>query len=479
MNIIEQYIEINNDVLSKLTRENPDLGAGIIDTLAVLSNYIKDNDVQFTEEQKNKMLQKVEEVDIEALKKKEEEIKVAEVQVGEIEKAQAISLQDNKNCTYFWVRVGLGNRHNGYFVLAVTSGSNAIMFGTYLANGVFTKTPTRLNKLVRERIEQSRLVESSIGVFTLYLSDGTITKELNAPKSVMSDLNVAQTYLNATIRDFTPIVIVDDSRGDVTRILSINENTIGVDSAKINWVVNTMMMVAWAEGIQLVESDKDFAEIGKSIKEAVYYSKRFDGRLYVILTADTDTDDSLLVFKYGSDDAQNYIQQSLDARGEISSFVVGILVDGVFQDGIDPYMFQKSTSQTKVTQPVFTPEQIARMNAVTASQKTTEKVFVVKLKNGDFSYEVGEDNLFNLEDSGELSDVIAVFENGFEGNTIRPKRVAVTQQHSEPKENVSDVFVEQTDELTDEDLKGLDDLDVDTLGHIELDDLEDINFDEE
>ena len=43
MNIIEQYIEMNNEVLSKLTRENPTLGEGIIDTLAVLSNYIKDN----------------------------------------------------------------------------------------------------------------------------------------------------------------------------------------------------------------------------------------------------------------------------------------------------------------------------------------------------------------------------------------------------------------------------------------------------
>jgi hypothetical protein len=173
--------------------------------------------------------------------------------------------------------------------------------------------------------------------------------------------------------------------------LSINENTIGVDSAKINWVVNTMMMVAGAEGIQLVESDKDFAEIGKSIKEAVYYSKRFDGRLYVILTADTDTDDSLLVFKYGSDDAQNYIQQSLDAKGEISSFVVGILVDGVFQDGIDPYMFQKANNQSTTSQVTTSKgysatqqEFVVTEQAKNASEKTTEKVFVVKLKEGDF-----------------------------------------------------------------------------------------------
>lgn len=475
MNIIEQYIEINNDILSKLTRENPDLGAGVIDTLAVLSNYIKDNDVQFTEEQKNKMLQKVEEVQVEAEIKKEEQIKVAEVQVAEIEKAQEISLQDNKNCTYFWVRVGLGNRHNGYFVLALTSGSNAIMFGTNLAEGVFTKTPTRLNKLVRERISDKRLVESSLGVYTLYLSDGTITHELNAPKSVMSDLLVAQTYLNATKRDFTPILIVDDSRGDVTKILSINENTIGIDSAKINWVVNTMMMVAWAEGIQLVENEKDFAEIGKSLSEAVHYSRQDNKRLYVILVADTDTDNSFLMLIFGSDEAQNYIQHRLDARGEICSFVVGILVNGVFQDGIDPYMFHHKNAQ-----PFFTPAQIATMNALTASQKTTEKVFVVKLKNGDFSYELGEDNLFNLEDRGELSDVIAVFENGFERNNIRPKRVPLTHQdEEEPKENISDVFAEHIEELSDEDLKDLDELNLDTLGEIELDDLEDIDFDEE
>jgi uncharacterized Rmd1/YagE family protein len=275
--------------------------------------------------------------------------------------------------------------------------------------------------------------------------------------------------------------------------------------------------------------------------------------LYVILTADTDTDDSLLVFKYGSDDAQNYIQQSLDARGEISSFVVGILVDGVFQDGIDPYMFQKPMAQTKsnfglkplgvfkvkakdksilynqnvyiiqkkddslvikvgeddaykiIYSPEFKsviatyndgkeinlplippPTQQANVttivlnsndleeikeNAKIASEASTEKMYVVELNDGSYSYEAGADNLFILQSTNELKDVIVAFENGVE--------MPYNFGYEQPKENVSDVFVEQTDELTDEDLKGLDDLDVDTLGHIELDDLEDINFDEE
>jgi len=228
---------------------------------------------------------------------------------------------------------------------------------------------------------------------------------------------------------------------------------------------------------------ESFVGFGKMMTEALSgWSNPNNERVYVIIQRIKSPKDLTMRLAYGTDNAEAII----DKEGEDNAFVVAIIVDGVFQEDINPYMFQIGSNQATTSKvilkrgiPLRQQEFVITEQAKNASEKTTEKVFVVKLKDGDFSYEVGEDNLFNLEDSGELSDVLVVFENGLKINNIRPKRIAIVQQDTTPKESVSEVFVEQTDELTDEDLKDLEDLDVDTLGNIELEDLEDIDFDEE
>jgi hypothetical protein len=491
MSIIEQYIEMNSEVLSKLTRENPELGTGIIDTLAVLSNYIKDNDVQFSAEQTSKMLQKVEDVQTQAEKKKEEEIKVAEVQVAEIENETTgvLSANINENATLTFTRDWLGIQVCGYFLLGYIHTTESIIFSTLLDREIFSKNPTTPNqKSVLFRIKENRIIESDAvdGVYIWKWKDNTKIEKRSVfgmPNSNLQEELIKQVSENI-INEEANLVI--EKQRKAIELLSPNvQNYLILEKVK-NWdaVFNTMNMVAWAEGIDLdLNTKESFVGFGKMMTEAISgISNRNNERVYVIIQRIKSPRDLTMRLAYGTDNAKAII----DREGEDNAFVVAIIVDGVFQEGINPYRFQKGSNQATTSQvklkrglPLTQQEFVVTEQAKNASEKTTEKVFVVKLKNGDFSYEVGEDNLFNLEDSDELSDVLAVFENGLKINTIRPKRISIVEQDASPKESVSDVFVEQTDELTDEDLKNLEDLDVDTLGNIELEDLEDIDFDEE
>ena len=354
MNIIEKYIETNKTLLDDLVANDPTLGVGVIDALAVLNNYINANKIEFTEEEESKILVPA---NIEQIKKDEEklqsEIERAKAESKEIQEVvdKVPTIEDNKNCTYFWYRDWLGNRENGYFVLGVTMGSDAIMFGTYLAQDVFTNNPTDANKVVRVRISMKKLVGSSVGVYTLYLSQGTTINKLKVPKSVMSDFEVARTYLNATKRDKTPILIIADERGDVTKTLSLNVNELGIDHIKINHLVNTIMMVAWAEGIQLVDAFGDFRNLSEAIQEAITISKSNLARCYIILSRDDLKQESELKVVMGSSLAEQYIE----SKGRDNAFVVGIIIDGVIQNDINPYMFAKTSATISAPAPTPTP----------------------------------------------------------------------------------------------------------------------------
>lgn len=591
MNIIEQYIEMNNEVLSKLTRENPELGTGIIDTLAVLSNYIKDNDVQFTAEQTSKILQKVEEVQSEEEEKKEQQLKIAEDKSKEIQQAvQKVDETDLDNilCTYVWVRGGGANlKVNTYFALGVTEGSQAesIYISTYLKNDVFTRNPTPQNKLVRDVfISTGRLKYADIGVWIWNLSDRAI-KSMDA-KNLVDNPNFIGGYTNkviamseATKESLKPRLFIDKTRRDAIELFTQGTNGVLLNKKQyifdyirtlknpylLDIALNTLQMVAWAEGINLgLRTTTDFMDLGSYYNDVVRDSKADNQRLYLILSRDTTASgDAELSSAFGSSLAQGIVQ----SKGENNAFIVGILVDGVFQNEIDPYIFSQAVAQPQqvTNQNVAKTKIFVTKRAKEASEITTENVYVVQLKDDSYAYEVGEDNLFNLEDTNQLKKIQAVYKEGVEVNNQMPIRKKTKQTISftkdvlktpsqvsqtiallqkglleipkysvifqgkglefklkQPlieflventskeniltmsegdminipknsskseieklvenlgkkvtpqqfKENISDVFVETTDELTDEDLEGLDNMD--DLGEIELEDLEDL-----
>jgi len=471
MNIIEQYIEMNNEVLLKLTRENPTLGEGIIDTLAVLSNYIKDNDVQFTAEQTSKMLQKVEDAQSQAEKKKEEEIKVAEVQVAQIENETTgvLSANINENATLTFTRDWLGIQVCGYFLLGYIHSTESIIFSTLLDREIFSDNPTTPNKKsVLFRIKENRIIESDAvdGVYIWKWKDNTKIEKRSVfgmPNSNFQEELIKQISENI-INEEANLVI--EKQRKAIELLSPNiQNYLFLEKVK-NWdaVFNTMNMVAWAEGIDLdLNTKESFVGFGKMMTEAISgISNRNNERVYVTIQRIKSPRDLTMRLAYGTDNAKAII----DREGEDNAFVVAIIVDGVFQQGINPYMFQKANQVIlKRGRSLTQQEFVVTEQAKNASENTTEKVFVVLLKNGDFSYEVGEDNLFNLVDTNQLDSIEVVFADGKKVSNTMPIRVS-------PKESVSDVFVESTDELTDEDLQDLDNMDL--LGDIELGDLEEL-----
>jgi len=401
MNIIEKYIETNKTLLDDLVANDPTLGVGVIDALAVLNNYINANKIEFTEEEESKILIPA---NIEQIRKDEEklqsEIERAKAESKEIQEVvdKVPTIEDNKNCTYFWSRDWLGNRENGYFVLGVTEGSDAIMFATYLAKDVFTNNPTDANKLVRNRISNMKLVGSSNGWYTLYLSEATTIKQLNAPKSVMSDYEVARTYSNATTRDKTPILIIDDERGDVTKILALNENKLGIDGYKVSYLVNTMMMVAWAEGIQMVDNFDDFRYLSQAISEAISGSRLDPSRCYIILSRDGLKQDSELKLVFGSSLAEEYIK----SKGRDNAFVVGILIDGALQDGIDPYMFAKASATISAPAPTPTPTPTPAQDEPKEVEVNTPVVEEVIIDDEDLKSIADEDFTFEEEELEDL-----------------------------------------------------------------------------
>lgn len=483
MNIIEQYIEMNNEVLSKLTRENPELGTGIIDTLAVLSNYIKDNDVQFTAEQTSKILQKVEEVQSEEEEKKEQQLKVAEDKSKEIQQAvEKIDNLDNQNCTYIWVRDWLGDKRNSYFVLGLTADdkANSMLVSTYLKDDVFTDNPTPANKLVREVfMSTGKLMDLKLGVFLWTFSKATT----NLPKvtNLSSYTNKVIDISKSARQSLVPNLLLKEGDGNATQLLVqgaknvvLNkkdyefDDLLAQDLNKIRQALNTLQMVAWAEGIDLaMNTTTDFFDLADFYNDAINKSKYYNSRVYLMLTRDTLTTERELGIVIGSTSAE----QIVNSKGENNAFVVGILVHGAFQNDINPYMFSQAVAQPTIQQANVSTivlssndlEEI-KQNAKIASEASTEKMYVVELNNGFYSYEAGADNLFILQSTNELKDVVVVFENGVE--------IPYNYGYEQPKESVSDVFVETTDELTDEDLEGLDNMD--DLGEIELEDLEDL-----
>jgi hypothetical protein len=60
MNIVEEFINQNEQPLNQLTEENPQLGAAIVEALAVISFYSKSNNVKFDEDKKAAILTPVE-----------------------------------------------------------------------------------------------------------------------------------------------------------------------------------------------------------------------------------------------------------------------------------------------------------------------------------------------------------------------------------------------------------------------------------
>jgi hypothetical protein len=60
MNIVEEFINQNEQPLNQLTEENPQLGSAIIEALAVISFYATNNNVKFDEEKKTQLLSSLE-----------------------------------------------------------------------------------------------------------------------------------------------------------------------------------------------------------------------------------------------------------------------------------------------------------------------------------------------------------------------------------------------------------------------------------
>jgi hypothetical protein len=116
-----------------------------------------------------------------------------------------------------------------------------------------------------------------------------------------------------------------------------------------------------------------------------------------------------------------------------------------------------------------------RKRAKEASEETDEYVYLLKMKNGDYGIAVGDDELFQAEDTDNLLEVEATYQNGAEINTIRPKRIYATESPE-----IQDEVVE---EITESELKDLPPIEL----HIKNKDafktdfslLEDINFDDE
>jgi hypothetical protein len=486
---------------------------------------------------------------------------------------------DNILCTYVWVRGGGANlKVNTYFALGVTKGSKAesIFISTYLKNDVFTSNPTPQNKLVRDVfISTGRLKYEDIGVWTWNLSS-SVMKSTDV-KDLLDNRNFIGGYTNnviaiseATKPSLIPRLLIDKTRRGAIELLTQGTNGVLLNKKQyvfdyiralknpylLDVALNTLQMVAWAEGITLgLRTTTDFMDLGSYYNDVIRDSKADNQRLYLILSRDTTASaDAELSSAFGSSLTQGIVQ----SKGENNAFVVGILVDGVFQNEIDPYMFSakaqtatpppnqvtltrgssitqadldltnkakaeaielsqvttdnvyvirkqddtlvvkagepnaynvinspdfksivdvfnngqrisvppQPTQQANVTTIVLNSNDLEEIkeNAKIASEASTEKMYVVELNDGSYSYEAGADNLFILQSTNELKDVVVVFENGVE--------MPYNFGYGQPKENISDVFVETTDELTDEDLEGLDNMD--DLGEIELDDLEDL-----
>ena len=392
MNIIEKYIETNKSLLDELVANDPTLGVGVIDALAVLNNYINANNVEFTQEEEDKILVPA---NIEEIKREQEraenELKLAEERSKEIQQAvQKVDETDLDNilCTYVWVRGGGANlKVNTYFALGVTKGSKAesIFISTYLKNDVFTSNPTPQNKLVRDVfISTGRLKYEDIGVWTWNLSS-SVMKSTDV-KDLLDNRNFIGGYTNkviaiseATKPSLIPRLLIDKTRRGAIELLTQGTNGVLLNKKQyvfdyiralknpylLDIALNTLQMVAWAEGITLgLRTTTDFMDLASYYNDVIRDSKADNQRLYLILSRDTTASaDAELSSAFGSSLAQGIVQ----SKGENNAFVVGILVDGAFQNDIDPYMFSQPVAQSTTAQiPIlpFTPESLAKADAM-------------------------------------------------------------------------------------------------------------------
>jgi hypothetical protein len=109
--------------------------------------------------------------------------------------------------------------------------------------------------------------------------------------------------------------------------------------------------------------------------------------------------DSELKLVFGSSLAEEYIK----SKGRDNAFVVGILIDGALQDGIDPYMFAKASATISAPAPTPTPAQ-DEPKEVEVNTPVVEEVIIddedlKSIADEDFTFEEEE-----LEDL-DLSDL--------------------------------------------------------------------------
>jgi len=406
MNIIEKYIETNKSLLDELVANDPTLGVGVIDALAVLNNYINANNVEFTQEEEDKILVPA---NIEEIKREQEraenELKLAEEQSKEIQQAvQNIDDLTKALCTYLWVRDWLGNKINYYFVLGMSEDSeaNSIWFGTYLKGDVFSNNPTPANKLAREVfISKKRLEYYTHGVWMWHLTDKTIKSP--QVRNLSSYTNKVIEISDKIKASFEPTLLLKEGDANAVKLLtqSTDRVTIGSrnlifddikaqDPIKVNLALNTLQLVAWAEGIDLdMTSTTDFFELASFFNDAIVESKRESDRVYLVLVRDTLTEKTEFAIIVGSTLAEQIVQK----KGENNAFVVGILVDGAFQNDIDPYMFSQSVAQSTTAQ---TPPTQAVQSAVSEDDLPI-------LEDEDITIDI--DDLNDLEDLEDLEDL--------------------------------------------------------------------------
>jgi len=424
MNIIEKYIETNKSLLDDLVASDPTLASGVIDALAVLNNYINNNNIEFTEEEESKMLIPA---NIEEIKREEErtakELQLAEEQSKEIQQSVAkideVDL-NGKSCTYVFVRDWLGNKLNSYFILGVTNDAKAdtILFSTFLKDDVFTDNPTPANTLIRQEfISKSRLRYVQLGTWIWKLRDTAI----KSPNIVSKDWqNQIKELSQEVSKDFETRLLIDNDRNQAIEIFTRGAKNLTIyDNLRalalpyyLNHALNTIQMVAWAEGIDLrLNAEGNFIELGNYLDMVIDESKRKNERLYVVLARDSKIRKSEMRSAFGS----TLAEQLVKSYNENDAFVVAILVDGAFQDGVDPYMFSQPVAQTNTNvNKQLTPLGVLKVKAKEKSLLTSENVYIIKNIDGSVVYEIGESNANKLISSPDFYSVLAVYKDGNE-----------------------------------------------------------------
>jgi hypothetical protein len=407
--------------------------------LAVLNNYINANNVEFTEQEESKILVpadlaekiKLEEQEKERLQKAEDEARVIQETLGKID----TQTKEVESCIFYWRKETQGGTKGAYFLLANTNDFKSIIFATKLAKGVFVDNPTPRNQTIRNIYNMGFLQDMNLGVIA-YEYPSLTTKENADVNSQKGNQEEVLYYLNKITTNANPTLLVfDDNRVGGDALLTDMKNPNGLVKGwnviqdkgyLMTHVINTLMMVAWAEGIDLsIDVYDDFFALAECYQDAITYSVQFKERAYIVLTRETDTEESELLIRYGTASVEDLIKE----KGADNAFVVAIVVDGAFQDGINPYMFSAKAQTATLPPPPISPQQIAEASALKTSQFTTENVYVVRKKNGSFEVVVGESNVDNAIKSSDFLRVVEVFNDGV-STASKPTQVTLKRGKS-------------------------------------------------